>query len=79
MGCTEQCWTPVKCPAHSHEMTPLGRSAPLEMYQCSYNYTRSQVNPRHLWNEHDSTRWYSDPAGRDDHLRVCEQCQEMEI
>lgn len=31
------------------------------------------LNPRHLWHEHDSTRWYVDPEGWNEHARSCER------
>ena len=74
MTCTEKCWTPVKCPDHGDTMTPFGRSAPLDMYQCCENYSKSAVNPRHLWSIHDSTRWYTDPEGWAEHERNCLEC-----
>jgi len=42
---------------------------------CCENYAKSEINPRHLWNEHDSTRIYTDPAGWDDHEATCKECK----
>lgn len=78
MSCTSKCWTPVACPDHGDRMTPFGRSAPMAMYQCCENYAKSTVNPRHLWNEHDSTRWYADPNGWAEHEFHCQECGEQE-
>lgn len=72
--CTEACWTPVHCPDHDDTMPPRGRSAPLSAHVCCENYVKSDLNPRHLWNEHDSTRWYTDRAGWDEHERTCPEC-----
>lgn len=69
--CTEKCWTPVACPVHGDDMKPCGRSAGLEAYICCDNYMRSDINPRHLWNIHDSTRWYTDPDGWNAHAEAC--------
>lgn len=56
-------------------MTPRGRSAPLEMFQCCDNYADPRINPRHLWSEHDDTRSYVDPDGWAAHVAQCDQCQ----
>jgi hypothetical protein len=70
--CSEKCWTPVSCPTHGDSMYPFGRSH--VGYECCENYADSNLNPRHLWNEHDSTRWYTDPEGWDEHVATCEEC-----
>jgi hypothetical protein len=54
-------------------MTPLGRSVPVGYFQCCDNYAKSDVNPRHLWTAHDSTRWYTDPEGWNDHAKSCDR------
>ena len=73
MSCAPYCWTPKSCPDHGDYMPPFGRSAPTEMYVCCDNYARSDINPRHLWDEHDSTRWYTDPVGWNSHADQCER------
>ena len=75
--CTEECWTPIACPKHGDRMTPFGRSAG-EVYSCCDNYGKSDVNPRHLWDEHDSSRWYTDPSGWNAHAAECDhdECKE---
>lgn len=77
-GCTEACWTPARC-VHDREMNPFGRSAPLEAYVPCDCYQSSAGNPRHLWHEHDSTRWYTDPEGWAAHEATCNQCNGDEV
>jgi len=72
--CTPKCWTAVECPDHGDRMNPFGRSAPIGAEGCCENYSLSAINPRHLWDEHDSTRWYTDPDGWDAHAASCGQC-----
>ena len=79
VSCTEKCWTPVACPDHGGRMYPFGRSAGIEAYHCCDNYADSKVNPRHLWDEHDSTRWYTDPEGWNAHEATCKQCRGDEM
>jgi len=74
-ACTEKCWTPATCPQHDEPMYPIGRDAGMDAYPCCENYQRPNVNPRHLWDEHDSTRWYTDPDGWNEHERTCEKCR----
>lgn len=69
--CTERCWTPKPCPDHGDDMNPFGRSAGDYAHYCCENYAKSEINPRHLWNEHDSTRWYTDPVGWTLHTQLC--------
>ena len=76
--CSPRCWTPKVCPDHGDGMPPFGRAAPLDMYICCDNYAKSAVNPRHLWNIHDSTRWYTDPEGWAEHERTCPECDTSE-
>jgi hypothetical protein len=73
MTCTEKCWEATECPDHGHSMTPFGRSAPVEMFQCCDNRFNPQINPRHLWDKHDSTRWYTDPDGWNAHASECDR------
>ena len=74
-GCTEKCWTPVNCPDHGHEMNPCGRDSGMQSYDCCENYGKPRINPRHLWHEHDSSRWYTDPEGWAAHEASCAQCR----
>lgn len=53
-------------------MPPFGRS--IAGWYCCDRRAESAVNPRHLWDEHDSTRWYTDPEGWDEHERSCPRC-----
>lgn len=73
--CFAPCWTPKPCPDHGDSMPPFGRSAPLNMHICCENYAKSALNPRHLWDEHDSTRIYTDPEGWRLHELNCERCK----
>jgi hypothetical protein len=78
MTCTAQCWMSVRCPACGNSLGPRGRSMPLEMSGsscCEDARQDHRVNPRHLWDEHDSTRYYTDPEGWAAHERACEACQ----
>lgn len=77
MNCTEECWTPVRCPDHGTYMPPRGRSAPMDYWLCCEEYQYDpNVNTCHLWSEHDSTRWYTDPEGWVKHETECTICQE---
>lgn len=73
--CTEKCWTAVECPDHGDRMNPRGRSSALDDYYCCENYSKPDLNPRHLWSEHDSTRWYTDPEGWAEHEAGCKRCK----
>jgi hypothetical protein len=73
MGCTEKCWEPKDCPTHHQPMHPFGRSAPLGFYDCCENYGKSNINRRHLWDEHDSDRSFTDPAGWILHALGCDR------
>jgi hypothetical protein len=77
VGCTEKCWEPIECPTHRQPMNPIGRSAPLGFHDCCRNYAKSAINSRHLWDEHDSTRSYSDHVGWNLHAAKCdrEECR----
>lgn len=51
-GCTERCWTAVRCPVCDQELPPRGRSMPPEMGImdcCDQARMDSRFNPRHLW------------------------------
>jgi len=76
--CGPKCWTPVPCPDHGDDMKPVGRSVPMGVLICCENYVLATINPRHLWNEHDSDRVYSDPRGWADHEKNCEECSPEE-
>jgi len=76
--CGPKCWTRVPCPDHGNGMNPLGRSAPIGFYDCCENYAKSEINPRHLWDKHDSSRYYTDPLGWADHEKNCEECSPEE-
>lgn len=73
-GCDVKCWNPYECPDHGDLMAPRGRDAGMGYYHCCDNYQRVEINPRHLWHEHDSTRWYTDPEGWNEHEATCERC-----
>lgn len=75
-GCSDKCWTPTLCPDHGDRMTPRGRSAPMDMWICCDNRYDPSINECHLWDEHDSTRWYTDPEGWEAHEATCQQCME---
>lgn len=76
--CTHRCWTAVSCPDHGQSMQPRGRFAPLEMTPRCDVYRYADRNPRHLWDEHDSDRAYTDPEGWDWHVRTCSRCKPEE-
>ena len=75
-ACSEKCWTPVACPDHGDAMNPFGRSS--EGWDCCERRMESAVNPRHLWDEHDSSRWYTDPLGWAEHESGCQKCSPEE-
>ena len=77
MTCTEKCWTIVSCTTHGNGMNPRGRSAPLSSYYCCEGYADYELNPRHLWDEHDSARWYTDPEGWTEHENNCNLCDPL--
>lgn len=76
--CGPKCWTRIPCPDHGDGMNPFGRSSPIGAEGCCDNYAKSDINPRHLWSEHDSTRWYTDPEGWADHEANCKECSPEE-
>ena len=61
LPCFYACWKPTPCPTCKRNMPPRGRSVPgvlADAYcQCEHA-TDSSINPRHLWDEHDSDRNY---------------------
>ncbi len=51
-GCTEACWTPVRCPVCGNDLPPRGRSMSPEMGItdcCDEARMNAKLNPRHLW------------------------------
>lgn len=60
-------------------MPPMGRSVALEMTPFCDCYADVKLNKRHLWSEHDETRWYSDPYGWNAHADNCEQCNPIPV
>ena len=74
-ACSEECWAAKPCPEHGDQMPPFGRSLAYQEYVCCERYRDNRVNPRHLWHEHDSTRWYTDPDGWAAHEASCDQCK----
>ena len=73
-SCSEKCWTPVLCPEHGDRMPPFGRLVSEESHVCCNSYGTSLVNSRHLWDEHDSSRYYTDPTGWSEHENNCAKC-----
>ena len=71
MTCTEKCWTPIICETHGNRLEPAGRSG-ADYVPCDCKNTVE--NTCHLWDEHDSTRWYTDPDGWQEHETTCPQC-----
>ena len=58
--CVEACWTPVPCPTCGNRLYPRGRSVPLADWEgscCLAVKYDAEINPRHLWSEHDEERW----------------------
>lgn len=78
MTCNEKCWTPARCPDHGDYMYPFGRFAGEYAHYCCDNFADPKINPQHLWSEHDSTRWYTDPEGWDAHEATCPECKPQE-
>lgn len=74
--CTEECWIAGHCPEHSQPMTPRGCSIPLAMsHPCCDLYMDPNINKRHLWSEHDSSRSYVDQDGWASHVDSCKECK----
>lgn len=75
--CTPRCWTPIPCPECGQSLPPRGRDIPLAMNlpQCCEEAVSTPYNTRHLWSEHDSTRYYTDPEGWEEHVAGCEKCR----
>lgn len=76
--CTPECWTEQRCTVCGRPIAPFGSSVAIEAasgyceHECPGN--PSLGHPRHLWDEHDSNRWFADPDGWDEHVASCEQC-----
>lgn len=66
---------PVECPVHGEEFDPFGRDGGMYASDCCDLRNDARVNPRHLWHEHDSTRWYTDPDGWSAHEATCKECK----
>ena len=80
-GCTPDCWKPVLCHICGREFTPIGRSVGLEaisgycdVYEPCDPSQYQEATRRHLWDEHDSNRWYTDREGWAAHVAGCEVC-----
>lgn len=81
-ACTERCWTPVPCPVCGQGLPPRGRDVPAAVGLpscCEEHQYAAARNPRHLWDEHDSARHYTDPNGWKEHVAGCERCGERYI
>ena len=79
ISCTPACWQEQRCEVCRRPIPPSGRSVALESVagycsseDCSGHPIR---NPRHLWDEHDSVRRYTDSTGWELHIVSYEQCQ----
>ena len=76
--CDAKCWTPVECTRCHRRKQPRGRSVPIEAANdyCSFDCPGYGATPPapHLWDEHDSTRHYTDPEGWKEHLDECPRC-----
>lgn len=77
-GCDETCWIPTTCP-HDREMSPIGRSVPLEAYVFCDCYQDPSLNRRHLYDMHDSNRSYNDPDGWAAHEAACPWCRGQDV
>jgi hypothetical protein len=75
-ACTPSCWHARRCTSCGREMAPRGRSVGPGADHCECDGAQdARVNPRHLWDEHDSDRAYTDPIGWAAHVRACERCR----
>ena len=78
-ACTPACWAPVVCTECHRTKAPHGRSVALEMSgsRCDHECPGYYLPPKspHLWNEHDSTRHYTDPEGWAAHVASCDDCR----
>jgi hypothetical protein len=76
-NCSAVCWTPVPCPDCGNALPPRGRSVAMATTPptCCMEYRDTIGNRRHLWDEHDSTRHYTDPDGWAAHVAACETCR----
>ena len=73
--CSAKCWKPLECPTCGNDVPPRGRSVALEANppQCCMDGQYDRANYRHLWDEHDSTRHFSDPVGWAEHCEACDR------
>lgn len=78
MACEAKCWTPVRCKHCDRRKKPRGCSVPIPAAgsYCDGDCPGYGEDPKppHLWDEHDSTRHYTDPAGWAAHLEECPRC-----
>lgn len=72
--CIPACWTETRCPRCGMPIPPTGRSVPLEAAN-SYCACEGSRSRRHLWDEHDDARSYTDPEGWRQHVAVCAVCK----
>lgn len=79
IACGVPCWTAMPCPVCGAGLPPRARSVPAEMEQgfkaCCREHMRDPANVRHLWDEHDDCRHYTDPEGWREHVKGCERCR----
>ena len=77
---------PVYCHACGRQFTPSGRSIPVAAASgycdssepCDRTSMEAQIARfRHLWDEHDSTRYYTDPDGWSAHVASCADCRAL--
>jgi hypothetical protein len=77
MTCDAKCWKSVECTRCQRRKQPIGRSVPMEAAgsDCDYDCPgyAQEPKPPHLWSEHDSNRYYTDPDGWNAHLKECEK------
>lgn len=73
--CTEKCWTRVPCPTCGCLLVPRGRDGGMAENHgyCCEEVKYTAHNTAHLWHVHDSTRWYTDPEGWNEHAASCDQ------
>jgi hypothetical protein len=74
--CDEGCWKPRRCDRCGRTKKPHGRSVPIEAANgyCDQDCPGYEPNVRHLWDEHDDARHFTDPAGWLAHTKDCEVC-----
>jgi hypothetical protein len=74
--CDLRCWQPSTCLTCHRQKAPKGRSLPLATAgaYCDDGCPGHLPNPRHLWDEHDDARNYTDPGGWANHVANCDRC-----